>query len=266
MSNTAPENTRFTVVIPARYASSRLPGKALLEIGGKSLIERVHERAAQSSADRVIIATDDARVEQAALDFGAEVMLTSDRHTSGTERTAEVVERLGLTGSDVVVNVQGDEPLIPPANINQVARNLAMRPDVSIATLCELIESDAALFDPNVVKVVLNALGEAMYFSRAPIPWHRDHLTEHARTRAPGAQFYRHIGIYAYHAGYITGYAAAEPTSLECAEALEQLRALYTGARIHVELALEPPGPGVDTPADLELARTLVADMSASGS
>ena len=252
----------FIVVIPARYASTRLPGKALLDIAGKSLVQRVYERASDSKARRVIIATDDPRVEAASLGFGAEVMLTSAAHQSGTERTAEVVERLGLADDAIVVNVQGDEPLIPPANINQVARNLHSRPGVSIATLCELIESDAALFDPNVVKVVMDTMGEALYFSRAPIPWHRDHLSEQPGTRAPGGRFYRHIGIYAYRASYIAGYANTQATDLELAEALEQLRALYTGQRIHVELALEPPGPGVDTQPDLDLVRRLVASSS----
>lgn len=249
----------FTVIIPARYASTRLPGKALLDIGGKSLVQRVYERASGSRALRVVVATDDERVRRAATDFGAEVMMTSADHTSGTERTAEVVERLGLAADAVVVNVQGDEPLIPPTNIDQVAGNLLARPWASIATLCEPIETDVALFDPNVVKVVTSATGEALYFSRAPIPWHRDHLAAHPGTRAPGARFLRHIGIYAYRAGYLPGYASASPTELEAAEALEQLRALHAGDRIHVELARDDPGPGVDTQADLELARALVA-------
>lgn len=248
----------YIVVIPARYASTRLPGKALLDIGGKSLVERVYERAALSGAMRVIVATDDERVALAGESFGAEVLMTSADHTSGTERIAEVMRIIEAPDDQVVVNVQGDEPLIPPANIDQVARNLTDRPGVEIATLCERIETDEALFDPNVVKVVTNRAGEALYFSRAPIPWHRDHLRDHPGTRAKGADFYRHIGIYAYRAGYLSGYASSPSTTLERAEALEQLRAMEEGARIHVAVAAEDPGPGVDTPADLELARRLV--------
>jgi len=248
----------FIVIIPARFASTRLPGKALMDINGKSLVQRVYERAAASSASRIIVATDDERVRAAATEFGAEVLLTSDKHTSGTERIAEVITLIDAPTSTIVVNVQGDEPMVPPANIDQVARNLHERPDVDIATLCELIESDAALFDPNVVKVVMGGDGNAYYFSRAPIPWHRDHLIEHPGTRAPGKQFFRHIGIYAYRAGYVLEYANAPPSALERAEALEQLRALDSGSQIHVELAKENPGPGVDTRDDLELARRLV--------
>ena len=248
----------FIVVIPARFASTRLPGKALLDINGKSLVQRVFERAVASSASRVIVATDDPRVSAAAAKFGAAVLMTSTEHTSGTERIAEVITLIQIPGDTIVVNVQGDEPMVPPANIDQVARNLYQRPESHIATLCEPIESDTALFDPNVVKVVMSGNGMAHYFSRAPIPWHRDHLAIKPGTRAPGAKYYRHIGIYAYRAGYVLDYTSAPASALEQAEALEQLRALETGSRIHVELAMQEPGPGVDTPADLELARRLI--------
>ena len=227
------------------------------------MIQHVYERVkAVKRIDQVLVATDSQEVADTVVGFGGFAVMTRTDHICGTERVAEAAS---FVDTDLILNVQADEPLISHLQLDPLI-DIAQSEQFEIGTLVTPVETLEDFRNPNVVKVVLNALGEAMYFSRAPIPWHRDHLTEHALTRAPGAQFYRHIGIYAYHAGYITGYAAAEPTGLECAEALEQLRALYTGARIHVELALEPPGPGVDTPADLELARALVADMSASGS
>ena len=195
MVNVSPH---FVVIIPARFASTRLPGKALIEIAGKTLTQRVYERAVQSNAERVIVATDDERVASVARGFGAEVFMTSSAHRSGTERIAEVVKQIGLGPGNIVVNVQGDEPLLPAENIDQVARNLHARPGLHIATLSELILSDEALFDPNVVKVVTARNGEALYFSRAPIPWHRDHLQQQprdARRRWPLLAACRHLRL-----------------------------------------------------------------------
>ena len=254
----------FTVVIPARYASTRLPGKPLLAIAGKPMIQHVYERAAASGAEAVVIATDDEQVYDAAQTFGARVEMTAAHHRSGTERIAEVVARIGMAGERVVVNVQADEPMLPPALVRQVAGNLADRPQAQVATLCEPIVDPAKLFDPAVVKVVCDGSGFALYFSRAPIPWDRQRfaplpVSVPAKLRADTGH-YRHIGIYAYRAAYLQAYAAQTASPLERAEDLEQLRALHHGARIHVAEAAEPAGPGVDTPQDLEAVRRLMAD------
>ena len=251
----------FVVVIPARYASTRLPGKPLLDIGGRPMIQHAYECALASGARQVVVATDDERIENAARSFGASVQMTRASHRSGTERVAEVADRLGLQAREVVVNLQGDEPLLPARLVTQLAATLAERPEAEMATLCVPIEDDAEVFDPSVVKVVFDDHGRALYFSRAVIPWHRDDFSSEPRRRGPGAEHFRHIGLYAYRAGYLRAYVAQPPTRLERAESLEQLRALYHGAHIHVARAMVPPGPGVDTPDDLERVRRLVSAL-----
>ena len=248
----------FTVVIPARYASSRLPGKPLLELAGKPMLQHVHERAAESAAEQIIIATDDSRIEQAAGAFGATVCLTSDRHESGTERLAEVAQQHGWDDDVIVVNLQGDEPLMPAHLIDQVAGDLAAHADAAVATLAYPLEASVNEADPHVVKVVLDRAGYAMYFSRAPIPWHRDpHVT--GRGIAGSNPVLHHLGLYAYRAGFLRHYCELAPSPLEVYEKLEQLRALWHGLRIHVGIADEIPGPGVDTEADLRRVEEIMA-------
>jgi 3-deoxy-manno-octulosonate cytidylyltransferase (CMP-KDO synthetase) len=248
----------FVVIIPARYGSTRLPGKPLREIAGRPMIEHVYRRARMSGADEVIVATDDERVARAAQGFGARVCLTAPTHPSGTDRLAEVARLLELPDEQVLVNVQGDEPLMPPALIDQVAADLAAHADAGIATLCEPVATAAELFDPNVVKVVMDAKGYALYFSRAVIPWDREAFAASTPALPPGTVHYRHIGLYAYRAGFIRAYVAWPPCALERMEKLEQLRALWHGERIYVGLAREQPGPGVDTAQDLERVERLL--------
>jgi len=248
----------FTVVIPARFASSRLPGKPLQDIAGKPMVQHVWEQACKSRARQVVVATDDARIVAACRGFGAEVLLTQVAHNSGTDRLAEVAMQLGLAGDDLLVNVQGDEPLIPPALINQVAANLAAQPLAAMATLAEPLDDAAALFNPNVVKVITDCNGLALTFSRAPLPWARDALASHPGQLPAGVPYRRHIGIYAYRAQFLADFVAWGPCWLENTESLEQLRALWHGARIHVADALEAPPAGVDTLADLERVRRLL--------
>lgn len=247
----------FTVVIPARYQSTRLPGKPLADIGGKPMIQWVHEQALQAGADKVIVATDDSRVEQVVKAFGGEVCMTSPDHESGTERLAEVVEKMSIPDDHIIVNVQGDEPLIPPSIIAQVANNLA-NSQAPMATLAVEIEDEAEVFNPNAVKVITDKDGYAMYFSRATIPWDRDNFA--ARPQAIVQPLMRHIGIYAYRAGFINTYINWQPTALEKIECLEQLRVLWYGEKIHVEAAKEAPAAGVDTPEDLEVVRNIIAN------
>lgn len=245
----------YRVIIPARYASTRLPGKPLLDIAGKPMIQRVYEQACQSNAKEVVIATDDERIADCAEQFGGKVVMTSADHESGTDRLHEVVSKLGLDDDDIVVNVQGDEPLIPPKVIEQVANNLAQS-SASIATLCEPIESIDAVFDPNAVKVVADAQGYALYFSRAPIPFARDQYTGDATKTLPELiPVQRHIGIYAYRVSLLHDFVRWGSCPLEKTECLEQLRAMWHGAKIHVQQAIEAPPPGVDTQADLERVR-----------
>jgi len=248
----------FTVVIPARYASTRLPGKPLQDIAGKPMVRHVWEQARKSRAERVVIATDDARIVEACQAFGAEVLLTREDHNSGTDRLAEVASRLELPGDAIVVNVKGDEPLIPPAIIDQVAANLAAHPEAGIATLAEPIEEVAALFNPNVVKVVTDRNGLALTFSRAPLPWARDAFAAGRDQLPAGIPYRRHIGIYAYRAQFLHDFVAWGACWLESCESLEQLRALWHGVRIHVADALEAPPTGVDTAEDLERVRRLL--------
>ncbi|WP_122740264.1 3-deoxy-manno-octulosonate cytidylyltransferase [Pseudomonas viridiflava] len=250
--------TYFTVVIPARYGSSRFPGKPLKVIAGKPMIQLVWEQARKSSAQRVVVATDDVRIFEACQAFGAEVLMTRDDHNSGTDRLAEVATQLGLAADAIVVNVQGDEPMIPPAVIDQVASNLAAHPEAGISTLAEPIDDVAALFNPNVVKVSSDINGLALTFSRAPLPWARDALAANRDELPAGVPLRRHIGIYAYRAGFLHDFVSWGPCMLENTENLEQLRALWNGVRIHVADALEAPPAGVDTPEDLERVRRLL--------
>ncbi len=242
----------FVTIIPARFASTRLPGKPLVDINGKPMIVHVLERALESGADRVIVATDAVAVADAVRAVGGEVCMTRADHESGTERLAEVVEKMAFADDTIIVNVQGDEPMIPPAIIRQVAENLAQR-DVGMATLAVPIHSADEAFNPNAVKVVMDKNGYALYFSRATIPWDRDRFAQ-SRDAIDGS-FLRHIGIYGYRAGFIRRYVTWAPSALEHIEKLEQLRVLWHGEKIHVGVAREVPGTGVDTQADLERVR-----------
>ncbi|MDT8906417.1 3-deoxy-manno-octulosonate cytidylyltransferase (CMP-KDO synthetase) [Pseudomonas sp. NFACC09-4] len=248
----------FTVVIPSRFASTRLPGKPLLTIAGKPMIQHVWEQACKSSAQRVVVATDDVRIVEACNGFGAEVVMTREDHNSGTDRLAEVAQKLGLEPDAIVVNVQGDEPLIPPSVIDQVANNLAAHPQARMATLAEPIEDVKTLFNPNVVKVVSDLDGLALTFSRATLPWARDAFAQDRDVMPAGVPYRRHIGIYAYRAGFLQDFVNWGPCWLENTEALEQLRALWHGVRIHVADALIAPPTGVDTVEDLERVRRLL--------
>ncbi|WP_038172712.1 3-deoxy-manno-octulosonate cytidylyltransferase [Vibrio pacinii] len=248
----------FTVVIPARYQSTRLPGKPLADIGGKPMIEWVYAQAIQAGAQNVIIATDDHRVEQAVKGFGGQVCMTSPNHESGTERLAEVVKKMAIPDEHIIVNVQGDEPLIPPSIISQVAENLA-NSQAPMATLAVEITDQAEVFNPNAVKVLTDKDGYAMYFSRATIPWDRDNFASNDKVIAQPLM--RHIGIYAYRAGFINTYINWQPTALEKIECLEQLRVLWYGEKIHVAVAKQAPAAGVDTPEDLEVVRNIIANQ-----
>ncbi len=249
----------FSVVIPARYASQRLPGKPLLKIGDKSMIERVYLQASKSSASSVVVATDHADIEQAVLAFGGKVCRTREDHVSGTDRLAEVVDQLALEDDAIVVNVQGDEPLIPPAVIDQVATNLHRHSQASVATVAEAILVLEKYKDPNSVKVVTDNAGMALYFSRAPIPWYRDlqqpgseNDDELAHALMASKQVQKHIGIYAYRAALLRQFVTWPAASLEKIEKLEQLRVMENGHKIHVASACDPVPGGVDTQADLD--------------
>jgi 3-deoxy-manno-octulosonate cytidylyltransferase (CMP-KDO synthetase) len=261
----------FTVIIPARYASTRLPGKPLLDIGGKPMVVRVAERARDSGADRVVIATDDARIEAAVREHGIDVVMTRADHATGTDRLAEAAAQLGLAPDSIVVNVQGDEPLLDPGVIRGVALALRAAPDAAIATACHPLADAAEFFSPNVVKVVCDQRGSALYFSRAPIPFARDAFSQ-PPAAAPampalpeGFPAFRHIGLYAYRAGFLARYPALAQTPLERFEALEQLRALGHGYRIIVEVLPGPLPPGVDTEEDLVKVRALFDQAWKSG-
>lgn len=250
--------TAFTVVIPSRFASTRLPGKPLQMIAGKPMIQHVWEQACKSNAQRVVVATDDARIVEACRAFGAEVVLTREDHVSGTDRLAEVATQLGLAADAIVVNVQGDEPMIPPAVIDQVAANLAAHPEARMSTLAEPIEDVETLFNTNVVKVVSDLNGLALTFSRATLPWARDDFAKGREQLPAGVPYRRHIGIYAYRAGFLHDFVSWGPCWLENTECLEQLRALWHGVRIHVGDAVQAPPAGVDTAEDLERVRRLL--------
>ncbi len=248
----------YTVVIPARYGSSRLPGKPLADIAGKPMVQRVYERACESGASQVVVATDDERIATACTNANSRVCMTRADHPSGTDRIEEVSRLLQLADDDIVVNVQGDEPLIPAAVIDQVAANLANHPDAAIATLCEPINNAGDLFNPNVVKVVADNEGMALYFSRAPVPWNRDEYGQGQPAAAANVVAHRHLGIYAYRVGLLRQFVTWPPHPLETIEALEQLRAMANGARIHVAEACEYVPPGVDTAEDLEQVRRII--------
>ena len=240
----------FKVVVPARYASTRLPAKPLLDLGGKPMVARTAERAMQSGAEEVWVATDHPDVMAAAALHGLSVVLTRTDHPSGTDRLAEVIEQRGWDDDTIVVNVQGDEPLIDPASIAQTARQLA-ESGADIATVAHPINKAVDFFNPNIVKVVCKADGDALYFSRAPIPYARDHFAREGKESLPaGIPAFRHVGLYAYRARFLRAYARLAPSPLEAFEALEQLRALFHGFRISVLISDHLPMPGVDTPED----------------
>lgn len=248
----------FRVVIPARYSSQRLPGKPLAELNGKPLILYACDSARQSGAAQVIVATDDSRIREACAAAGIEVQMTSASHASGTDRIAEVTERLGWDDEQLVVNLQGDEPMMPPANIEQTAALLATHPGAGMSTLCTAIHDLAEFMNPNVVKVVVDGQGMALYFSRAPIPWNRDGAPAGISTQQRHQGALRHIGIYGYRVGALKRLANAPATELEQVEKLEQLRALSLGLGIAVDVARQIPGPSVDTPEDLKRAAALL--------
>ena len=250
---------KFRVVIPARYASSRLPGKPLADIGGKPMVLRVAERAAEAGAEESIIATDDVRVLEAAAAAGFRALMTSPAHASGTDRLAEVAELLDCADDDIIVNVQGDEPLIEPALIRECALCLGAHEEAAIATLAHPLFSTEEFRNPNVVKVVTDQQGYALYFSRAMIPWPRDAFAamDPGASLPEGLPVLRHIGLYAYRAKFLREFAGLAPAPLERFEMLEQLRALWHGYRIAVAVTPKAPGAGVDTPEDLERVRAL---------
>ncbi|HZR67890.1 MAG TPA: 3-deoxy-manno-octulosonate cytidylyltransferase [Burkholderiales bacterium] len=245
----------FTVVIPARLHSTRLPGKVLAPIAGKPMVVRVAERARESGARRVLVATDHADVARAVEQHGFEALMTADTHATGTDRIAEAVERLGLPAEEIVVNVQGDEPLVEPGLVRAVAELLAATREAAIATACHPIRDAGELFNPNVVKVVLDHAGFARYFTRAPVPWARDAFAASTARIPEGLPCHRHIGVYAYRVQFLRVYPKLAQSPLERFEALEQLRALWHGYAIAVALRHDAPLPGVDTAEDLERIR-----------
>ena len=264
----------FNVVIPARIASTRLPGKPLLEIGGKPMVVRVAEQAAKSEAQQIIIATDHEPILAAAKQNGFSACMTRADHSSGTDRIAEVVAQQAWTDDTIVVNVQGDEPLIPPSLIRAVAQHLFDHPECAIATACHPVHDEASLRNPNIVKAVLDRDGNALYFSRASIPFPRDlfalaSLTPHhspVESKLPATiTVLRHIGIYAYRVSFLRAFGQLEPSVIEQVEALEQLRALWHGYKIGVTITREAPPSGVDTEADLIVARTLFESSLTKG-
>jgi len=248
----------FTVIIPARLASTRLPGKPLADIHGLPMIVHVARRATLSQASQVVVATDAEEVRAACEVHGVRTVMTRADHASGSDRLAEACEQLGLDGEDLVVNVQGDEPLIAPELINACAAMLRARPDCVMSTVAHALEHAADFANPNVVKVVLDAAGRALYFSRAPIPWWRDGSVD-GRPMPHAITPLRHVGLYAYHAGFLRRFPTLETSPLEQIEALEQLRVLWHGERIAVHVSAALPGPGVDTPQDLDRVRALLA-------
>lgn len=251
----------FHVIIPARYASSRLPGKPLLLIGDKPMLQHVYERATECGADSVVVATDDQRIADAVEGFGGKVCMTSAHHQSGTERLTETAQLLGLPDDAVVVNLQGDEPLMPPELLHQVAALLDDAKHADMATLSTRIHTAAELFDPHVVKVISDSRGKALYFSRAVIPWDRDAFAVTTEELPQTAIHYRHLGIYAYRVGYLKTYITLAPCDLERMESLEQLRVLWHGGTIQVAEASRIPGPGVDTEEDLERVRKILESV-----
>jgi 3-deoxy-manno-octulosonate cytidylyltransferase (CMP-KDO synthetase) len=255
---TASAPTGFTVVIPARMASSRLPNKPLADIGGLPMVVRVAQRALLSKASHVVVAADDERIVQACQVHGIHALLTRQDHVSGSDRLAEACQLLGLPDDAVVVNVQGDEPLIHPGLINEVADLLTQRPEASMSTAAHAIAHLEEFTNPNVVKVVLDARQMALYFSRAPIPWWRDGQADGGFKSLPSPAPLRHVGIYGYRAGFLRLFPQLPPAPIETMELLEQLRAMWHGHPIAVHITPEAPGPGVDTPEDLARVRALL--------
>lgn len=252
----------FKIVIPARYASLRLPGKPLLDIAGKPMVVRVAEQASATGAE-IVVATDDQRIFDAVEAHGYRAMMTRTDHVSGTDRIAEVAISMGWAENEIVVNVQGDEPLIEPALIEEVALNMAQHNEAAIATACHQIHDKIQMLNPNVVKVVLDKEGYALYFSRAPIPYPRDAFA--AGGELPAAiEIYRHIGIYAYRTSFLKAYAGLQPSPIERYESLEQLRALWHGYKISVAVTTHPPAAGVDTAEDLEAMRKLYSTIESA--
>jgi 3-deoxy-manno-octulosonate cytidylyltransferase (CMP-KDO synthetase) len=249
----------YSIVIPARYAATRLPGKPLREIAGKSLLQHVYECAQRTQAQRIIIATDDERIRETATGFGADVCMTSSEHQSGTQRINEVISERGMADDEIIVNLQGDEPLMPAACVEQVAALLEATPDANMSTLATLVTHPDDVFDSNVVKVVLNKHGRALYFSRASIPWQRGSYEQQRVDQTANWSCLRHIGIYAYRAAYIKEYVSLSISPLEVLESLEQLRVLWHGGTIVVGHAVEIPGPGVDTEQDFVRVSQLLA-------
>jgi len=250
---------QFKVIIPARYASTRLHGKALLDICGKPMIQRVYERALESGAQSVYIATDDMRIKDVAESFGADVLMTEESHRSGTDRITEAVQQLGCNENDIIVNLQGDEPLIPTSLVKQVAEDLHAHQDASMSTLYTPIHNQDDVSNPNVVKVVFSKQGYALYFSRAPIAWEREYFRTSEFRPSGHHMHYRHIGLYAYRAGFLQRFINWPVCDAEEMEALEQLRVLWNDERIHVSEAVAIPPPGVDTSDELERVRHLVS-------
>ena len=248
----------FRVVIPARYASTRLPGKPLLEINGRPMTVHVAERAKASGATSVCVATDHEEIADAVRQHGFDVVMTRSDHPTGTDRIAEVVQVMSWGDEEIIVNVQGDEPLISPDLIRSVAINLDEHQEADIATACHPVDEIETLFNPHVVKVVLNQAGYALYFSRAPIPWARDEFAKDNRTIPLQLPVYRHVGLYAYRARFLKDYSQLESAYIEQFEALEQLRALWHGYKISVAITKSTPAPGVDTADDLEKVRRLL--------
>ncbi|MGH8736890.1 MAG: 3-deoxy-manno-octulosonate cytidylyltransferase [Burkholderiales bacterium] len=255
----------FCVIIPARFASTRFAGKALADLGGKPMVVRVCERAQASGAERVCVATDDERIAQAVRAQGFETRMTRSDHPSGTDRIAEAALAMGLADQTLVVNVQGDEPLIAPALIGEVAAALERDAEASVSTACHPVRDAASVFNPNVVKVVLDAQGRALYFSRAPVPFARDAYAARGREPPAGLPCYRHLGIYGYRVCFLRRYAELAPSPLEQFESLEQLRVLWHGYRIAVTISKDEVPPGVDTPQDLETVRARFDRIGDSG-
>lgn len=251
----------FKIVIPARFASSRLPGKPLISLAGKPMIQHVYERALATGVEDIVIATDDERIEQAAKNFGAQVVMTSPKHENGTERIAEVARIKNWSADSVIVNLQGDEPLIPKSLIELTAKGLLENPEAGMSSICTPIHCDADAFNPNVVKVVLNKDNFALYFSRASIPWDRDAYKNNQSHKTEKMPVYRHIGMYGYRVSFLQQYSAMQPCVLESTEALEQLRALWYGVKIHMGVIDQAPGHGVDTLEDAQRVEILLKSL-----
>lgn len=251
----------FKIVIPARFASSRLPGKPLISLAGKPMIQHVYERALATGVEDIVIATDDERIEQAAKNFGAQVVMTSPKHENGTERIAEVARIKNWSADSVIVNLQGDEPLIPKSLIELTAKGLLENPEAGMSSICTPIHCDADAFNPNVVKVVLNKDNFALYFSRASIPWDRDAYKNNQSHKTEKMPVYRHIGMYGYRVSFLQQYSVMQPCVLESTEALEQLRALWYGVKIHMGVIDQAPGHGVDTLEDAQRVEILLKSL-----